>query len=190
MRLAIVSVIFLLVLAGCEKSYQPKPKGFLALDYPEAEYKKIQLPCPYTFEINKQVEVKASVTNNPCWVDLEYPALKGTIFITYRPVRDNLEALLIDGQKLPLQHTIKADEIEGDTYINKKNNTYGTFYEVKGDAASQAQFYITDSVNHFLTGSIYFKTQPNYDSIVPAANYLAKDIRRIMESTKWAEIQE
>ena len=190
MRLVIVSVIFLLVLVGCEKSYQPKPKGYLALEYPKANYKKIKLPCPYTFEINEQVQVKASKANNPCWVDLEYPHLKGTIFITYRSVDNNLNALLIDGQKLPLQHTIKADEIEGDTYINKKNKTYGTFYQVKGDAASQAQFYLTDSVNHFLTGSIYFKTQPNFDSIIPAADYLANDIRRIMETTKWAEIQE
>ena len=190
MRLVIVSIFFLFLLVGCDKTYQPKPKGYLALEYPKAEYKQIQLPCPYTFEINNQVEVKASKTNNPCWVDLDYPGLKGTIFITYRPVRDNLTALLMDGQKLPLQHTIKADEIEGDIYINKKNNTYGTFYEVKGDAASQAQFYLTDSLNHFLTGSIYFKTQPNYDSIVPAASYLANDIRRIMETTRWAEIQD
>ncbi|MBW2960365.1 gliding motility lipoprotein GldD [Mesonia aestuariivivens] len=187
MRLIIVNVIFLLLLVSCEKSYQPKPKAYLALEYPEATYKKIQLPCPYTFEINKQVQVKASKTNNPCWVDLEYPDLKGTIFITYRPVHNNLQALLMDGQKLPLQHTIKADEIEGDTYVNAKNHTYGTFYEVKGDAASQAQFYLTDSVHHFLTGSIYFKTQPNYDSIIPAADYLANDIRHIMETVKWAD---
>ena len=61
---------------------------------------------------------------------------------------------------------------------------------MKGDAASQAQFYLTDSVRHFLTGSIYFKTQPNFDSIVPAAAYLEKDIRRIMESLQWAKIQD
>ena len=123
-------------------------------------------------------------------MDIEYPELRGTIFITYKPVTDNLQKLLVDAQRLPLQHTIKADEIEGDTYINDKHRTYGTFYEVKGDAASQAQFYLTDSVRHFLTGSIYFKTQPNFDSIVPAAAYLEKDIRRIMESLQWAKIQD
>ncbi len=185
----IISLLFL-IFTSCEKSYQPKPKGFLALNYPEAKYKKAQIPCPYSFQINKNADIKASKTNNPCWLDIEYPDLKGTIFITYKPVTDNLQKLLIDAQKLPLQHTIKADEIEGDTYINEKHNTYGTFYEVKGDAASQAQFYLTDSVHHFLTGSIYFKTQPNFDSIVPAAAYLEKDIRRIMESLEWAEIQE
>jgi len=184
MKLAAISIVFLLLI-GCEKSYQPKPKGFLALNYPEAAYKDIQLPCPYTFKMNTEAQVKASKTNNPCWFELEYPKLKGTIFVTYRPVMDNLEKLLIDGQKLPLQHTIKADEIEGDTYINDNHKTYGTFYTVKGNAASQAQFYLTDSINHFLTGSIYFKTQPNFDSIVPAANYLKQDTRQIMETLEW-----
>jgi gliding motility-associated lipoprotein GldD len=84
-----------------------------------------------------------------------------------------------------LEHTIKADEIEGDTYLNEKHKTYGTFYEVTGNAASQAQFYLTDSVQHFLTGSIYFSVEPNYDSIVPAAAYLKKDIRHLMETVRW-----
>ena len=91
----------------------------------------------------------------------------------------------MDAQKLPLEHTVKADEIEGDTYINKKKRSFGTFYEVYGDAASQAQFYLTDSLNHFLTGSIYFKSKPNFDSIVPAANYLKNDIKHLMESVTW-----
>ena len=61
------------------------------------------------------------------------------------------------------------------------------FYEVLGDAASQAQFYVTDSTQHFVTGSLYFRAKPNYDSIYPAAIYLQKDIRKIMESLRWRE---
>ena len=57
--------------------------------------------------------------------------------------------------------------------------------EVKGNVASPAQFYVTDSVNHFLTGSLYFLAKPNYDSILPAADYLQKDIKRIMETVTW-----
>ena len=59
------------------------------------------------------------------------------------------------------------------------------FYEVGGNAASQSQFYVTDSVNHFVTGSLYFYAKPNYDSILPAAHYLKKDIQHIMETIKW-----
>jgi len=67
----------------------------------------------------------------------------------------------------------------------RKNNTSGNFYEVEGDAASQAQFYLTDSTSHFLTGAIYFEAKPNYDSILPAADYLKRDIRHLMETLKW-----
>ena len=44
--------------------------------------------------------------------------MNGVIFITYQPVKNNLDSLLMDAQKLPLQHTIKADVIEGDVYTN------------------------------------------------------------------------
>ena len=113
--------------------------------------------------------------------------MEGEIFITYQPVDNNLDSLLMDAQKLPLQHTIKADAIEGDIYTNELHNTYGMFYEVAGDAASQAQFYITDSINHFLTGSVYFNARPNFDSILPAAAYLKEDIRHLMETVRWKQ---
>ncbi len=122
-----------------------------------------------------------------CWLNLDYKGMGGVIFITYRPVKNNLDSLLKDAQKLPLQHTIKADQIEGDLYSNERNRTYGMFYEVAGDAASQAQFYLTDSTDHFITGSVYFNRQPNFDSIVPAADYLKNDIKHLMETVRWQE---
>ena len=70
-------------------------------------------------------------------------------------------------------------------FINAEKKVYGMFYEVSGNAASQSQFYVTDSINHFVTGSLYFYAKPNYDSILPAAIYLQNDIRKIMESLEW-----
>jgi gliding motility-associated lipoprotein GldD len=61
------------------------------------------------------------------------------------------------------------------------------YYEVKGNAASQSQFYVTDSTKHFVTGSLYFYAKPNYDSILPAAVHLQQDIRHIIESLRWKE---
>lgn len=184
LKLAFLGVLFL-ALGACKDDPKPKPKGFLALDYPRAEYRRVDIGCPYTFEKNDLAEIVPSRNRIPCWIDLEYKSMNGTIFITYQPVKNNLDSLLRDAQKLPLQHTIKADVIEGDIYTNEYNNTYGMFYEVDGDAASQAQFYLTDSTDHFLTGSVYFNSKPNFDSIVPAADYLKKDIRHLMESLRW-----
>ena len=183
----LVVIIALLCFWSCQEEMQPKPKAFLALEYSKAEYKKVDVGCAYTFEINTMAKVKPSRVNNPCWVDIEYPELNGTLFITYQEVNGNLDALLRDGQKLPLQHTKKADVIEGDQYLNPSHNTYGMFYEVEGNAASQAQFYVTDSINHFLTGAIYFRATPNFDSIYPAAAYLKNDIKQLMETVEWQD---
>lgn len=184
-NLIFASLGILLLCVSCKDDPQPKPKGFLALEYPEAEYRRIDIGCPYSFEMNTESEISPSRNRIPCWIDLNYKSMNGAIFLTYQPVRNNLDSLLMDAQKLPLQHTIKADVIEGDVYTNEIHDTYGIFYEVDGNAASQAQFYLTDSTDHFITGSVYFNSLPNFDSIVPAAEYLKKDIRHLMESLRW-----
>lgn len=185
MKIRPLLIVLLFVFISCEDEQQPKPKGFLNLEYPETEYEVLARDCPYTFEKNIHAEAVIPAGAQDCALNLQYETMNGTIFITYQPVRNNLDSLLTDAQKLPLQHTIKADAIEGDTYLNPYNDTYGMFYEVSGDAASQAQFYLTDSVNHFLTGSVYFEAKPNFDSILPAAAYLKKDIRHLMETVRW-----
>lgn len=187
MKKVIFLGMLILVCISCADEQQPKPKAYLSLSYPEAKYENFNNDCPYSFEVNELAVAEKPRGAKNCWVNLNYELLNGTIFLTYQPVRNNLDSLLRDAQKLPLQHTIKADAIEGDIYTNPFNKTYGMFYEVSGDAASQAQFYLTDSVNHFLTGSVYFNAKPNFDSIIPAAAYLKKDIRHLMETVKWAK---
>jgi gliding motility-associated lipoprotein GldD len=181
-------ILFLtaVVLSGCSDDESlPKPKAYLALEYPKAQYYKTDLDCNFQFKVNSQAELKDDRYKTDCWFDLLYPKMNGSIYLSYYPVEENLKALIIDAQKLPLSHEIKADAILSTTYINPEHKTYGLFYEVEGNAASQAQFYLTDSINHFLTGSIYFKAKPNYDSILPASEYLKKDMRKIMESLEW-----
>ena len=97
----------------------------------------------------------------------------------------NLKQLITDAERLSYEHAVKADDIRARIYENPKERVYGTFFEVVGDAASQAQFYVTDSTDHFVTGSLYFSVKPNYDSIYPAAVYLQEDIGRIMETLRW-----
>ena len=184
-----ILVFFALFGTSCQDEVQPKPDAYLALEYPEAEYEVLKQNCPFLFEKNVLAEAESPRGDKNCWINLNYRGLNGTIFITYQPVENNLDSLLMDAQKLPLQHTIKADAIEGDIYTNPYHDTYGMFYEVSGDAASQAQFYLTDSLNHFLTGSIYFDALPNFDSILPAAAYLKKDIRHLMETVRWREVE-
>lgn len=185
MKRLVFFIFITVVFTACKDEVRPKPKAFLTLEYPSAEYSFANIDCPYDFEINKIALLKSAKGNIPCWINLEYPLMDAAVFITYQKVHNNLDSLLMDAQNLPLQHTIKADFIEGDVYTNPEHKVYGMFYEIEGNAASQAQFYITDSIEHFMTGSLYFNQKPNFDSIMPAAAYLKKDIKHLMETLRW-----
>lgn len=186
----IVFPLLSLLMFGCGDEPLPKPKGYLRLEYPSAVYQKTVTPLPFTFDKNKLSEpiskVKTSGTTKG--IEVKYPQLKATIYLNYKPVQNkNLDSLLRDAQNLTQKHTMKADEIMPKEYLNDDRKVYGMLYEVGGDAASQSQFYVTDSIAHFLSGSLYFYAKPNYDSIYPASEYLKKDIKRIMESVRWKE---
>ena len=70
---------------------------------------------------------------------------------------------------------------------NDQNKNFGTLYDIHGQTASSVQFHMTDSINHFLRGSLYFHVNPNQDSLQPIIDYVRRDIIRIMESVQWAE---
>lgn len=189
MRIIVLLVISVCVFS-CGNDPIPKPKAFLRLDYPSHQYVQVQPNLPFTFEKNMFAtdisNVKVSKDTKTYGIDITYPSLKGTIYITYKEVlNNNLTPYLIDAQNITQKHSQKADEIIEQPYIDNTNKVYGMFYEVGGNAASQSQFYVTDSVNHFITGSLYFYAKPNYDSILPAAHYLKKDIQHIMETIRW-----
>jgi gliding motility-associated lipoprotein GldD len=167
---------------SCKDEVLPKPKSFLSLDYPDPQYTSFDKTCGYSFNYNTLGKV---VDKGNCNFDIDYPSLKATVYLNYKPVNNNIEALLRDAQKLTYEHVIKADGITEQPFVDSKKKTYGMFYEVAGNAASQSQFYLTDSTKHFLVGSVYFYAKPNYDSVLPAAHYVKNDLRVLMESLKW-----
>ncbi|MEZ4854446.1 gliding motility lipoprotein GldD [Flavobacterium sp.] len=172
----------LLLLSACQDNTLPKPKAQLQLEYPYPVYGKFNSNCNFSFDYNSIAKIKAE---KKCEFELHYPKMKATIYLTYKPVTNNIDSLLRDAQKLTYDHVIKADEISSQPFINNTNKVYGMFSEVGGNAATNAQFYVTDSTKNFLYGSMYFYAKPNYDSILPAANYIKNDIRKIMETVAW-----
>lgn len=174
--------IFGILLVGCQQNPLPKPKAMLRLEYETPKYDTLITHCPFSFEKNENSVVTKELN---CSLNIEYTSMKATIYLTYKPIKNDLATLLRDAQKLTYEHFIKASNIVEQPYVNAEKRVFGMFYEVDGNAASQSQFYVTDSLNHFLTGSIYFKVKPNFDSIQPAASYLKNDIRHIMESLHW-----
>ena len=173
---------FFFSIIGCKKDVLPKPASYLRLDYPEAEYVTLKGNCPFEFDINSKAIVKE---DKGCGYSITYPKMKATIYLTYKPVNNNMNKLLRDAQKLTYEHVIKADDILEQPYINPDKKVYGMFYQVDGNAATNSQFYATDSIKHFVTGSVYFYSKPNFDSIMPAASYIKNDMQRLMETLKW-----
>lgn len=178
----VLVLLFLIVMvSSCEDEVLPKPKALLRLEYPKSEYSLMQTE-DFEFKMNQISRFEQKGKNS---ITLDYPTLKGSLFITYKRVEDNIEKLSVDAQRLSVEHSSKADGILPHPFVNDEKKVYGVYFEVVGDAASQAQFYVTDSTQHFVTGSLYFYTKPNYDSIYPAAAYLQEDIKRFMESIEW-----
>lgn len=167
---------------SCNDVTLPKPKAQLRLDYPLSDYNWYATPCGFAFDANSLAVVKA---NNDCTFQIEYPKMKATIYLTYIPVKNNIDTLLTEAQKLTYEHVIKADDIIEQPFENNKTKVYGMFYLVGGNAATNTQFYATDSTKHFIRGSAYFYAKPNFDSILPAVNYIKNDMRIIMESLEW-----
>jgi len=179
-RLLFFSFLFFLV--SCRDESIPKPNCQLSLEYPDATYDRLASKCNFEFDVNTLSKVSVK---DDCALEVNYPKMKATLYLTYKPVNNNIEKLLRDAQKLTYEHVIKADDILEQPFINADNKVYGMFYEVGGNAATNVQFYVTDSTKNFVTGSLYFYAKPNFDSILPAADYIKTDVRKIIETMKW-----
>lgn len=182
--LFLLFALVLFVVTSCKEDILPKPMASLRLDYPEANYSTFNdSSCPFTFEINDEGKVKKEKN---CDLSIHYPKMKATIYLTFLPIQNNnIDSLLRDAQSLLYKHVIKADDIIEQPFLNKKDNVYGMFYAVNGNAATNAQFYLTDSTRYFVDCSVYFYAKPNFDSIMPAASYLRNDLQNMMESFRW-----
>jgi len=182
MRNFLLLVGTFLLLFSCKETSIPKPKGYLSLQYPTPVYTSLALQEPYAFHVSNQ----AIVTGLPNhWLKITYPHLKATIDITYRPVENNVRALLFEAEKLVFEHTLRADDIVVTNFMAPERKVFASLHEITGNAASQLQFHATDSVRHFIKGSLYFYAKPNYDSILPAVQYLKKDITTLLETLEW-----
>ena len=172
---------------GCRRKYTPKPRGYFRIDFPEKNYLRFNDTCPYTFEYPGYGTIVPDndYFSEPCWMNIEFPQYKGKIHISYKSVSDNIGTLLEDSHTLAYKHTIKAEAIDERLFIDEENRVYGVMYDISGDAASSVQFFVTDSVTHFVRGSLYFNLQPNSDSLAPVIDFFREDIIHLIETIRW-----
>ena len=191
-----IKYIFLLSLLGvlsfsnsCKKDYTPRPRGYFRISFPVKSYKTLEMSLPYSFQVPTY-----SVTGNdllnpdqPDWITIEVPANHAQIHLSYKKINQNLGTYIEESRTLAYKHSQKASSIEEQIFINPAQKVYGTIYNIRGNAASPMQFYLTDSISHFLRGSLYIKEIPNIDSLQPVIGFLNQDVLRLIETTQWKE---
>ena len=178
------ALLTLALSTSCLK-HTPKPKGYFRIDLKEKEYSRSDSTLPYSFEYPKNLSLIVPNKQDKEWFDIVYPRYNARIYFSYKPVNKNFREISEDSRNFVYKHAFKADAIGEQFFENTENKTYGILYEIKGNTASAVQFVLTDSVNHFLRGALYFNNRPNKDSIAPVVDYITEDIVKIMETTRW-----
>jgi len=186
-KFSLIILISIILSACTDNTPMPKPREYYRVNFPEKEYLRFSEDYPYSFEYPTYAQVIADTDDNsePYWVNIEFPAYKAAIHISYKKVNNNVGDYIEDSHTLAYKHAIKADAINEAIFINDTLRTFCKLYSIEGNAATPMQFHITDSVSNFLRGSLYFKVSPNRDSLAPSIDFLIEDVIHLMETFEW-----
>lgn len=182
-------LILMLFFSACgDEDYTPRPRGYFRIEFPEKKYERVAADdCPFTFEkpVYSTLVPDSSRDAEPCWYNLVFDKLNATVYLSYKKVEGNLPALVEDHRKITMKHISMASGINEEVLTDPQHKVYGVMQYVKGNAASPLQFYVTDSVHHFLRGSLYFWALPNPDSIAPAEKFVRDDVNHMLNTLEW-----
>ena len=192
------SLLTLLVLLcasyGCRHVAVPKPKGHFRIDLPERQYiqfkdqpgRNTKLPFSFEYPAYGHLSFQQEIGDKTGWFNIEFPAYKAKIYLTYKDIKNDFADLMEQTYKMNVKnHITMADAINEQAFNNQENKVYGILYDLKGNTASSVQFYVSDSVNHYLRGSLYFASEPNADSLSPVIEFFRADIIHLIETLKW-----
>ena len=189
----LVFFVFAVYLLSCNSPYTYKKKGYFHIDFPEKEYRLFNEPgYPYSFEYPVYSSVIKDTTffdtkpENDWWINIDFPRFGSRIYISYKEVRkNNFDSLVSDGFKMAYKkHTDISTGIT-DSVMKTPNGIEGIYFSLSGNTATANQFFLTDSVNHFLRGSLYFNTDPNEDSLSIVNDFLKQDVLHLINTLKW-----
>jgi gliding motility-associated lipoprotein GldD len=184
----IIIFLFFFALTGCENDYVPKQRGYFRIALPEKKYELFSTDStPFRFEkpVYSFVIPDTNYKSEPFWYNLEFPQFNGTLYLSYKDVKNNLKQYIDDSRTMSMKHISRASGLQEEEISKPEKKIYGIYYDVKGNTASPLQFYLTDSSKHFIRGALYFYAVPNPDSIAPVLNFVKQDIKYLLESFEW-----
>lgn len=171
-------------------TWVPKPRSYSRIEFPERGMpQSFKRDCPYELQYPSYAQLVTDIESdsNRCWMNIHYPIFNASLHLSYKPIleENDLSYLLRDAFTFIDKHKEKASGIQ--EHIIDDGNTGGLFWKIGGNTASAIQFFVTDSTQHFLRGSLYFMSNPNRDSLNPVIDFLEEDILKTVGSVRWTD---
>jgi gliding motility-associated lipoprotein GldD len=169
--------------------YTPKPLGYNRIERTGADKKEYSFPH-FSFEYPADIKVDTLKPDKrgELWFNLVYPEYKAVIYCTYIPItRSSFSGLIEDSYRIAYSHSVKADDIWQEKFAVPSRKVYGIVYHIEGDVASPVQFFVTDSIRHFMRGSFYYSVAVNPDSAAPVTGYINEDIKHLLSTFRWGK---
>ncbi len=205
----LVFFVAALFVAGCNSPFTAKPTGYFKINFPDRSYRTFDDPgYPYTFDYPAYARVVKDTslfdTENPYWINIDFPAFNGKIFISYKKIggfstykvrtadgkyrdstaRNEFSKLVNDAFNLSYKNDIKAYSIE-DSIMHTPRGLTGIYFSLSGNVATAHQFFLSDTTTNFLRGALYFNATPNEDSLAPVNNFLQVDLKHLINTMQW-----
>ena len=201
-------IIFLL---ACNSTYTSKKTGYFKIDLPEKKYVLFDEPgMPYSFEYPQYASIVKDSTyfdanpENDYWRNIDFKQLNAKIFLSYKVVggkalykikmsngnyRDSIGVNMYDKMiNDAFNLTNKNDDVatsKKDSLFKTTNNIGGLLFKLGGNAATQRQFFMTDTTKNFIRGALYFYSSPNADSVKPVVDFIQQDIDHLISTFRW-----
>ena len=187
-KILVLLCLFLFHYSCDERNYLPREKAFLRLEFEKPVYD--------TFYSNAS---NLNFIYNNAYSSFEVIS-DGKIVLRYKDIKfeivlNNIELNKISSFEESIQnfymflepHKKKSNQISIQEYTSVDNEIFAKVFEMRGPVASPLQFYVTDSINNFLFGTMNLMKKLDYDSIYPSIMYVKNDIFSIIESVSWEE---
>lgn len=187
LKKTIIIAVVALFFVACNPPF-PRPYGYFRIEIPKADYKLsvTDLPCSFDQSSHANVTPNSYRKEKKNWIDIDYPQFGARIHCSYNAIKPaEFMEISEESRQLAYKHTVKAEAINEHFYENDEKKVYGMLYDIRGNAASPAQFFVTDSCSHFFRGALYFNTLPNTDSIAPVFDFIYNDMLRMIETFEW-----
>ena len=149
---------------SCDSSIAPKQSAFFAPEFGASSYNSFTTQCNYSFSKNKIARIEY-IDN--CNFNIVYDNLNAKIFFSSININNNFPDIIKVFDDRIIENSANITEVKVSEYTDDQILVYSRMFNYVGNAPSNLHFYLTDSTSNFLAGSLFFNTEPNYDSLLP-----------------------